>query len=111
MKIHCGVDIVKVSRIIELLKDPTSVQRTFSQEEIRNKPESLAGIFALKEAFFKATQIKIKNWRDVIIKYDKAGKPYIVYDENSVSLKISSIDCSISHDGEYVIATVVLLED
>jgi len=107
--IKTGIDIVKIERIKELVKDTKFVERVFSETELaKEKIESLAGIFALKEAFFKATQIKIKKWNEVVVKNKENGKPYLVFDDNLVEFKIKSIDCSIAHDGDYSIASVVI---
>ncbi|MBT3463970.1 4'-phosphopantetheinyl transferase superfamily protein [archaeon] len=112
MKIHTGIDMVKISNIEELIKNPKNVEKTFSESELIDvKPHKLAGIFALKEAFFKASQIKIKKWKEIVVKKHDNGKPYIVFDNDLIDFKVSSMDCSISHDGEYVIGNVVLLED
>lgn len=107
--IKTGIDIVKVSRIAKLIEDPDFIGRVFNENELKkNKPKNLAGVFALKESFFKATQIKIKKWNEVIVLYQDNGKPYLKFDENLVDFKIKSIDCSISHDDEYAVANVVL---
>ena len=55
--VKTGIDIVKISRIKRLLEDQEFTDRVFNDSELGKKPESLAGMFALKEAFFKATQI------------------------------------------------------
>ena len=94
--IHTGVDIVEIKRIERLIEDPNFVSRVFSDSELqKNKVESLAGIFALKEAFFKATQIKVKKWREVNVKYHVNGKPYLIFDKNLIPFKIKAIDCSV----------------
>ena len=109
--IKTGIDIVKISRIKEKINDQIFLSRTFNDKELKNSIDSLAGIFALKEAFFKASQIKIKKWKEIVVKKHDNGKPYIVFDNDLIDFKVSSMDCSISHDGEYVIGNVVLLED
>ena len=110
MNIRTGIDIVEIKRIRQLLKDQDQVERTFDHSEISDNPaESIAGIFALKEAFFKASQIKVKNWKEIVVKKERSGKPYIVFDENLIDFNINSIDCSISHDGEYAVAYVAIL--
>ncbi|MBT3721277.1 holo-ACP synthase [archaeon] len=108
--IKTGIDIVKISRIKEKINDQIFLSRTFNDKELKNSIDSLAGIFALKEAFFKATQIKIKKWNELVVKKQKNGKPYIVFDKNLIDFKIKSIDCSIAHDSEYAIANVVINE-
>ena len=108
--IKTGIDIVKIKRIKRLADDSSFVEKVFDEIELDNNIKSLAGIFALKEAFFKATQIKIKKWKEIIVKNHENGKPYLVFDKNLLDIKVESIDCSVSHDGEYAIASVVIIE-
>jgi phosphopantetheine--protein transferase-like protein len=109
--IHTGIDIVYIPRFEKMMNDPAFVSKIFCEEELPQKIESLAGIFALKESFFKATQIKLKSWKEITVKKDKNKKPYILFDETKIYFKIKSVDCSIAHDGDYAIAQVVILED
>lgn len=98
-----GTDIVKISRIEKSIKSDTFLQKVFTQREREycKKAESFAGIFAAKEAYFKALGTGIKfPMTDIEIRREDSGKPYI----NG----ISNCDISISHDGEYAIATVIL---
>jgi phosphopantetheine--protein transferase-like protein len=112
MEIKTGIDIVKISRFEKVKNNPNFLKKTFDDSEIMDKKiSSLAGIFALKEAFFKATQIKINEWNEIIVKNHDNGKPYILFDESLIEFKIKSIDCSISHDSEYAIANVVILSE
>jgi len=88
------------------MDNPNALSKIFNESEMTDNAGSLAGKFALKEAFFKASQIKIKNWSDIVIKKHSNGKPYLVFDSNLIKYK--SIDCSISHDGDYAIAIVII---
>ena len=106
--IKTGIDIVQISRIQKNIENEIFLKKTFNDNELKNSVESLAGIFALKEAFFKATQIKIKKWTELVVKKYGNGKPYLVFDESLIDFKIKSIDCSIAHDSEYAIANVVI---
>ncbi len=103
-----GIDIVQISKFKEKVKDPEFTRRIFSELELEDKLESMAGKFALKEAFFKATQIKIKKWNELVVKKDKSGKPYLIFDKDLLKSKIKSVECSISHDGDYAVAFVLL---
>ncbi len=105
--IKTGIDIVEIKRIKDLMNNPKALSKIFNESEITENPSSMAGKFALKEAFFKATQIKIKNWSEIVVKKHDNGKPYLVFDKNLVKFK--SMDCSISHDSDYAIAIVVIL--
>lgn len=104
--IKTGIDIVEIKRIEEIMKNPKALSKIFNESEITDNPNNLAGKYALKEAFFKATQIKIENWSEILVKKHGNGKPYLVFDKNLVKFK--SMDCSISHDGNYAIAIVVI---
>lgn len=98
-----GTDIVKISRIEKSIKKDTFLQQVFTdrEREYCKRPESFAGIFACKEAYFKATGTGIKfPLTDIEILHNDKGKPYINGIKNS--------DVSISHDGEYAIATVII---
>lgn len=98
-----GTDIVKISRIEKSIKNDTFLQQVFTEREREycKRAESFAGIFACKEAYFKAVGTGIKfPITDLEILHDDNGRPYINGIENS--------DVSISHDGEYAIATVII---
>lgn len=98
-----GTDIVKISRIEKsIVKDhfKTSVFTSYEINHCKNA-DSYAGIFAAKEAYLKAlgTGINIKL-NNIEIRHNEKGRPYI----NSVE----NCDLSISHDGDYAIATVIM---
>ncbi len=98
-----GTDIVKISRMEESIKSLSFVKRVFTEREREycKKAESFAGIFACKEAYLKAAGTGITfPLTDIEILHNDKGKPYI----NG----ISNCDVSISHDGEYAIAAVIL---
>lgn len=103
--IRNGIDILNIERFKKLnqnIKD-----RIFSKKELNFKDiRKLAGIFALKEAFFKALDIKVE-WLEIEVLYKKTGKPYFNI-SNKLNKRINSIDCSLSHEDNYVIASVVL---
>jgi holo-[acyl-carrier protein] synthase len=98
-----GTDIVEISRIENSIKSDTFVKKVFSDREIEycRKAENFAGIFAAKEAYLKAIGTGITlPLNNVEILHGDNGKPYI----NG----ISNCDVSISHDGDYAIATVIV---
>ena len=100
-----GTDIVRISRIEKSLVNEHFKASVFTSDEILycKKAESFAGIFAAKEAYFKAKGTGInKRLNCVEISHDDKGKPFIVGVENS--------DVSISHDGDYAVASVILWE-
>lgn len=98
-----GTDIVKISRIEKSLEIPSFKATVFTEKEIEycRNAESFAGIFAAKEAYFKALGTGItKKPNCVEILHDKKGMPYLNGVENC--------DVSISHDGDYAVATVIM---
>tara|TARA_Y100000739_G_C20268486_1_gene311042 strand:- start:16 stop:369 length:354 start_codon:yes stop_codon:yes gene_type:complete len=110
--ISIGTDIVKVSRIKDLLiaKEEKFINKIFTEEEIaycnsNSKPEiHFSGKYAAKEAVKKALlsndlidQISLKDIK-VLNKNNKA--PYVIIED------IMDLNCSvsISHEQEYAIA-------
>ncbi len=82
------------------------MEKVFLSHELsQNKTqESLAGVFAAKEALFKAIGRK-ENWLDVWIEKKKTGKPELK--STLINLK-QKIEVSIAHAGDYVIAVVMI---
>jgi|SRR3989338_5572554 len=100
-----GIDIVNLSEFKKSFKN-ISLDKVFLSIELSQnlKTENLAGIFAGKEAFFKALGRK-DNWLDVWIEKDSSGKPSL----SSTLLKTNQrTQISISHAGDYAIAIVLL---
>lgn len=100
-----GIDLVQISELKRRL-EKTDLEKVFSAVELsQNKSlDSLAGIFAAKEAFFKALGKK-ENWRDVWIEKSKSGQPLLYSTLLSARQKVS---ISISHAGDYAIAIVII---
>lgn len=97
-----GTDIVKISRIEKRIKNSSFLKEVFTERELAHckTAENYAGVFAGKEAYFKALGTGItRPMYKVEILYKKNGKPYIASDE--------CCDLSISHDGDYAIAVVI----
>lgn len=98
-----GTDIVKISRMEKSIKNESFLWRVFTEKEIEycKKAETYAGIFAAKEAYFKAIGTGITApMTSIEILHNDRGKPYL----NG----FSNCDVSISHDGDYAIATVII---
>ncbi len=98
-----GNDILKISRIEKAVQKEHFKKSVFTDYEIKHckSAESYAGIFCAKEAYFKALGTGIdKKLNKIEIRHDEKGKPYVKDVENC--------DLSISHDGEYAIATIIM---
>lgn len=97
-----GTDIIRISRIEKSIKNDSFLQEVFTESEQKycKRAESYAGLFAAKEAYFKALGTGISRpMCKVEILHKENGKPYFANDE--------CCDLSISHDGDYAIAVVV----
>lgn len=112
MKIKTGNDIVYIPRLIKSLENEDFVKKVFSpSESVGKRPEHLAGIFASKEAFFKAIGQKV-DWLEIEIIKEKSGKPIMrVSSELKERFGIENIELSISHDADYAIATLLLMKN
>lgn len=98
-----GTDIVQISRIEKSLQTERFKTQVFTENEIAHckRAESFAGLFAGKEAYLKALGTGINcRLNSIEILHNEKGRPYLNGVENS--------DISISHDGDYAIATVIL---
>ena len=109
--IKIGIDIVNIERIEKLIEKFELKKLKFlnKDEFYTAKPQTIAGIFAVKEAFSKALGTGIGkdfSFKDISVLKDKKGKPFIKI--NSCKIKIKECDVSLSHDGGFVIAAVIV---
>ena len=98
-----GTDIIRISRIEKSLENQRFKETVFTEAEAAycRNAQSFAGLFAAKEAYLKALGSGITaRLNTVEIGHDENGKPCLCGVENS--------DVSISHDGDYAVATVIL---
>lgn len=125
MQIKSGIDIIEVERIKNSI-DENFLNKVYTENEIqycesrkKNKYQSYAARFAVKEAAFKAISTLIKDkysisWKNVETINDETGKPSIKFisltkEVEKELAKIESIDVSISHLEKYAVATVNIL--
>ena len=101
-----GVDLVFIPELKTKLGKDFDLAKVFTQAELEQNqsPESLAGIYAAKEAFMKALGRKI-NWLAVWIEKEKTGQPKL---SSSIEYQSSKIELSISHSGDYALAIVII---
>ena len=105
IKNFIGCDVVKISRMKKVLRSKNLVKKIFHPSEvIVYDPQHLAGIFALKEATMKALGLRSNQWLDIEVYYADSGKPHIRV--AGTMAKNISMDCSISHDGDYAFAVI-----
>lgn len=101
-----GTDIVQISRIEKSIKSERFLKSVYTESEIEHckSAESFAGIFAAKEALLKAKGSGINSRLcEYEVLHDEHGKPYFNGVENC--------DVSVSHDGDYAVASVILWGD
>ncbi|MBI4449246.1 4'-phosphopantetheinyl transferase superfamily protein [Candidatus Woesearchaeota archaeon] len=105
-KIKVGIDMVRLDKVDRLLADPLAAQRVFHADELQTQSlEHIAGILAAKEAFWKALESPPK-WLDVRVSHKPNGKPRLEWKSD---LQLIDADVSISHDGEYAVASVMVV--
>lgn len=119
MIVGIGLDLCEISRMEKLMEDGRFLARYFSAEEqayIQSKgkgaAQSMAGIFAAKEALGKALGVGITaDLRQVCVTHDLNGAPgYILegeYARFAEDRRVSSFFLSISHDGGMAAAMCV----
>jgi holo-[acyl-carrier protein] synthase len=123
MILGIGIDLVNIPRIEKILEkwEDRFKKRVFSKGEIeysegyKRSGQHFAASFAVKEAFFKALEKGFKSdirMLDIEVLRDEYGRPYAnLYGKAKQVVDvmgINSIHVSISHDGEYSVAVVVL---
>ncbi len=118
-----GIDMVEVKRIEKALRrwGERFQNKVFTAHEInyclrkRNSSPNFAARFAAKEAFVKALGIGFRrgiHWKDVEVQRDPLGKPILRLHGRAQEIlqkeKIRGVFVSLTHDGEYGSATVIL---
>lgn len=119
MKIRTGVDIIEIERVKNSIEETGGkfCEKVYTKREIEyceskkiQKYQHYAARFSAKEAIFKAISLDLKNkydidWKDIEILNDESGRPYVNILKQDI--EINSIDISISHCKEYVVASVI----
>lgn len=102
-----GIDIVEIGRLNDEIR-----KKILSPEEdvmytgfssVKRKLEFLAGRFAAKEAYIKATDSKI-GLTEITILNDETGNPYL----NKPSHENEKVFLSISHESTYAVAQCII---
>jgi len=108
LRIRVGVDLVHIPRIAARLEDTAFLRCAFQPVELRDaRPEHLAGLFAAKEACFKALGMA-PRWLAVAVDTTH-GRPQLRLSPEIAPPDLVSLDLSISHEGDYAAAVVVML--
>lgn len=113
-----GVDIVDIRRIERILleRKESFLNRIFTDKEVeylekkKYRANTIAGLFASKEAISKAigTGIGKISWKDMEIYHTVDGRPLIRLSEEILKdYNILELTVSISHEKDYAIAFVI----
>lgn len=117
-----GIDMVAISRITEKVGKATFREAVFTEEEIAycesavNKMQHYAARFAVKEAFLKATGkgllYDIDNLKNIEVYHEPDGNPMIklsgLFEVLKTKEKWIGVHVSITHEGDYATAIVIL---
>lgn len=120
--LRVGCDLCEVAAMEQLLAaSDGALERLFDPDERRYAMEHaaparhLAGIFAAKEALAKAVRspgVLGTFHREVVVAHLEDGSPSLRCSETLQGalkgLGVRVLDCSISHDGAYAMATVLV---
>ena len=112
-----GIDLVVVSRMAQKIQNESFVSGVFTAREIAYyqkkgvRAETLAGIFAAKEATAKALGTGFSGFRpnDIEVLHNDSGAPIIkLHNAAENLLGNKTIHVSISHDGDFATAVAML---
>lgn len=105
-----GIDLIRISKVEKILErhGEKFLEKVFTDDEIKYieekhfMPQTVAGIYAAKEAMLKelGTGIGEYSLKDVEVFHDEKGRSY-----GKAGEKL--FDISISHDGDYGVAVAV----
>lgn len=126
MVVGVGIDLASISEIERLLAEGNDafVTHTFSERERQyaeasgRRAEAYAGMFACKEAVFKAiahTQDALFDLRRVEVLHAPSGMPYVELDSegraamNAIGAK--SIIVSITNEADFAMAVAIAQDD
>jgi holo-[acyl-carrier protein] synthase len=110
-----GIDIIKVERIRDTLarfgsRFSTRVLTPAEQRYVRDRPETMAGRWAAKEAVSKVLGLGVRGigWRDIEIERLPTGQPAVRLHGRAAAraeqLGMGRIAVSISHESDYAVA-------
>lgn len=114
-----GIDLCEIARMEALLRDGRFLERYFNQEEkdyINGKgkaaAQTMAGIFAAKEALGKALGVGISaELKDITVTHDVSGAPHYSmmgeYARLAEDRRISNFYLSITHEAGIAAAVCV----
>lgn len=111
MIIGIGTDIINTRRMKQFLKPSNTRNMIFTIGEVEHWQDKLhrerhaAGLWAAKEAYKKASGETARPMNEIEVLHHESGAPYLSIHKYDLGYQIHT---SISHDGEYATAVVIL---
>lgn len=111
-----GLDLCEIGRMEKLLEDARFLERYFTKEEIgyirgrgKGAAQTMAGIFAAKEALAKALGTGITfDLKEACVTHDGAGRPAYLLSGKAAELAAGdAFFLSITHEGGMAAAVCV----
>jgi holo-[acyl-carrier-protein] synthase len=110
-----GIDIIRVDRIRQTLakfgaRFSRRVLTPAEQRYVRDRPETMAGRWAAKEAVSKVLGLGVRGigWRDIEIERLPTGQPAVRLhgraERRAEQLGMARVAVSISHEADYAVA-------
>lgn len=111
-----GVDLCSVARMERAMKSEHFLERVFSPKELeyayskRAPARHLAGSFAAREAFAKAASLSMYSVAFQGTWVERTSSGPVLRFSDLVQLRVSDsiVHLSLSHDGDYAVAMVVI---
>lgn len=115
-----GIDLVEIKRIrldenfMSKIADETEIAHILSYKQEKSQRESLAGLWAVKEAVFKLLGLGKDSgvvFKDVLLCHEKGGRPFVkllgLAEQTYLALGLEEIEISISHTDDYATAVAI----
>ena len=104
-----GIDLISVERVEKAINRTANFKtKNFAESELnyaktrRSEVETLAGIFAAKEAFLKAIEVGVLRGiklSEIVVSHNEMGAPELIVPNKILTkFNIKSVHVSISHD-------------
>lgn len=115
-----GIDITDISRIEKSASSKRFMTRVFSEKELeffsskKNLYPSMAGNWAVKEAFSKALGTGVRGFslNEISVLREENGKPYLELSGNAADIaKGLSFSVSVSHTDTLATAIVIAFKE
>lgn len=111
MDMHIGCDLVFLPSFVASMQQGGDLflQKIFTIHELAHAhgAQRLAGIFAIKEAVAKALGAVPPAWQHIEVSHVN-GRPHVSLLEPLAGAY--TIDVSVAHDGEYVMAQAIVVQ-